>query len=572
MGTYLSIPVTEKTEESGESIAAAGGGTNNNATTGTTASQSSNGNFNNVDHPSPTPTTPAPALDLAWGVVDMQGWRKSMEDAHVATGQDGVFAVFDGHGGPEVARFCQLYLVSVLQQQAGWTNNHNDENDSSLDHPPPATPSDTPVGQALVSAFHALDRMIADPDRRYDDTPPSRSRPKESFAPPSPLLHRSLTTPVLSLFLSCARPLSLTHAHSNSLLPRFREELIRLRAIKPSPGHRQIAHSIPPVPSSSSSPNICNSEVVAAPPPTAETPDGMMATPEQASPVTSDAAPPPFASLNPSPDAGMAALPAGGGGVVGAQTPPGQPGGPSDCLEDGDCDMADASADSPEIDNEDDEDIADAPKDDDSIEAVGHDEAALEHELEDVDGDHEMESAHPPGHSPSRYSVMFQRLLNMSAPSGQLVVQLTGGASPQLGANNAITTTNPAAVASPSASTPSLLRNGRLICNLPDHPIHAGATAIVAVLVGHTLTVANAGDSRAVLCRRGIAHALSLDHKPLDERELTRIRRAGGFVNQFGRVNGNLNLSRSIGDLKYKQVPHLSPSEQMITAEPDIVQ
>lgn len=297
-----------------------------------------------------------------------------------------------------------------------------------------------------------------------------------------------------------------------------------------------------------------------------------MATPEQASPVTSDAAPPPFASLNPSPDAGMAALPAGGGGVVGAQTPPGQPGGPSDCLEDGDCDMADASADSPEIDNEDDEDIADAPKDDDSIEAVGHDEAALEHELEDVDGDHEMESAHPPGHSPSRYSVMFQRLLNMSAPSGQLVVQLTGGASPQLGANNAITTTNPAAVASPSASTPSLLRNGRLICNLPDHPIHAGATAIVAVLVGHTLTVANAGDSRAVLCRRGIAHALSLDHKPLDERELTRIRRAGGFVNQFGRVNGNLNLSRSIGDLKYKQVPHLSPSEQMITAEPDIVQ
>ena len=90
--------------------------------------------------------------------------------------------------------------------------------------------------------------------------------------------------------------------------------------------------------------------------------------------------------------------------------------------------------------------------------------------------------------------------------------------------------------------------------------------------MGHTLTVANAGDSRAVLCRRGIAHALSLDHKPLDERELTRIRRAGGFVNQFGRVNGNLNLSRSIGDLKYKQVPHLSPSEQMITAEPDIVQ
>ena len=53
---------------------------------------------------------------------------------------------------------------------------------------------------------------------------------------------------------------------------------------------------------------------------------------------------------------------------------------------------------------------------------------------------------------------------------------------------------------------------------------------------------------------------------------MSRITHAGGFVNQFGRVNGNLNLSRSIGDLKYKQIPWLKPSEQMITAEPDILQ
>ena len=55
------------------------------------------------------------------------------------------------------------------------------------------------------------------------------------------------------------------------------------------------------------------------------------------------------------------------------------------------------------------------------------------------------------------------------------------------------------------------------------------------------------------------------------KREMSRITRAGGFVNQFGRVNGNLNLSRSIGDLKYKQVPGISPADQMITAEPDII-
>lgn len=110
------------------------------------------------------------------------------------------------------------------------------------------------------------------------------------------------------------------------------------------------------------------------------------------------------------------------------------------------------------------------------------------------------------------------------------------------------------------------------MCNLPDHPVHAGCTSIVAVIVGRTLVVANAGDSRAVLCRAGgVSEPLSFDHKPLQNREMNRITNAGGFVNQFGRVNGNLNLSRSIGDLKYKQVPGIPPAEQMITAEPDII-
>ena len=119
----------------------------------------------------------------------------------------------------------------------------------------------------------------------------------------------------------------------------------------------------------------------------------------------------------------------------------------------------------------------------------------------------------------------------------------------------------------------SLLLSILQMCNLPEHPIHAGATAIVAVLTGRVLTVANAGDSRAVLCRAGgITEPLSFDHKPLQEREMTRIKKAGGFVNQFGRVNGNLNLSRSIGDLKYKQVPGIDPAEQIITSEPDIIQ
>ena len=43
----------------------------------------------------------------------------------------------------------------------------------------------------------------------------------------------------------------------------------------------------------------------------------------------------------------------------------------------------------------------------------------------------------------------------------------------------------------------------------------AGCTAVVALHVGNQLFVANAGDSRGVLCRKdGQAFALSYDHKP----------------------------------------------------------
>jgi hypothetical protein len=36
-------------------------------------------------------------------------------------------------------------------------------------------------------------------------------------------------------------------------------------------------------------------------------------------------------------------------------------------------------------------------------------------------------------------------------------------------------------------------------------------------------------------------------------------------------VNGNLNLSRAIGDLKYKGNSELLPKDQIITAQPDVV-
>ena len=96
-----------------------------------------------------------------------------------------------------------------------------------------------------------------------------------------------------------------------------------------------------------------------------------------------------------------------------------------------------------------------------------------------------------------------------------------------------------------------------------------GCTAVVAHIDGNRLTVANAGDSRAVLCRHGRAVNLTVDHKVTLESEKERISAAGGVVLD-GRVNGNLNLTRAIGDLAYKGDSSLKPEEQIITANPDV--
>ena len=49
----------------------------------------------------------------------MQGWRRTNEDAHI-TALDfepgmHLFAVFDGHGGAEVARFCERHFIEELR-------------------------------------------------------------------------------------------------------------------------------------------------------------------------------------------------------------------------------------------------------------------------------------------------------------------------------------------------------------------------------------------------------------------------------------------------------------------------
>ena len=54
-------------------------------------------------------------------------------------------------------------------------------------------------------------------------------------------------------------------------------------------------------------------------------------------------------------------------------------------------------------------------------------------------------------------------------------------------------------------------------CKLSNHRVNAGCAAIVVLKVNNILYIANAGDSRAVLCRAGgVAYSLSYDHKPYE--------------------------------------------------------
>jgi serine/threonine protein phosphatase PrpC len=88
--------------------------------------------------------------------------------------------------------------------------------------------------------------------------------------------------------------------------------------------------------------------------------------------------------------------------------------------------------------------------------------------------------------------------------------------------------------------------------------VWVGTTAVVAVIDGTTLTVANVGDSRAVLFRDGKAIRLSVDHKPDLPEETQYVQAKGGFVKE-GRVNGMLAVSRQLGDGFLREVGNPTP-------------
>lgn len=97
----------------------------------------------------------------------------------------------------------------------------------------------------------------------------------------------------------------------------------------------------------------------------------------------------------------------------------------------------------------------------------------------------------------------------------------------------------------------------------------SGATAITALISPTHIFIGNCGDSRAVIVRGGKKIFASKDHKPENSEERRRIEKAHGTV--FNRrVNGDLAVSRALGDFSFKSQPQFAQEDQMVSCMPDV--
>lgn len=99
----------------------------------------------------------------------------------------------------------------------------------------------------------------------------------------------------------------------------------------------------------------------------------------------------------------------------------------------------------------------------------------------------------------------------------------------------------------------------------------SGCTCVSAVITPTHVICANVGDSRCLAGSVATASTTSLteDHKPSNPEEKVRIEDAGGFV-MGDRVNGELAMSRALGDFRYKRNPDQKQHEFPVICIPDV--
>jgi len=98
----------------------------------------------------------------------------------------------------------------------------------------------------------------------------------------------------------------------------------------------------------------------------------------------------------------------------------------------------------------------------------------------------------------------------------------------------------------------------------------SGCTAVCAALTKDAYIIANAGDSRCIVIGENAQVKFSSkDHKPDLPEETDRISKAGGYVS-MRRVNGDLAVSRGLGDYIYKRNQTLPAENQQVSPLPDV--
>jgi len=78
-----------------------------------------------------------------------------------------------------------------------------------------------------------------------------------------------------------------------------------------------------------------------------------------------------------------------------------------------------------------------------------------------------------------------------------------------------------------------------------------GTGANLLLLKRNCFYIANIGDSLSVMYKKKKAIKINTEHKTTNEKEFVRIMKGGGNIQNF-RINGKLNITRTIGDLNYK--------------------
>lgn len=103
--------------------------------------------------------------------------------------------------------------------------------------------------------------------------------------------------------------------------------------------------------------------------------------------------------------------------------------------------------------------------------------------------------------------------------------------------------------------------------------LSSGTCCVTTLIEQGDIVVSNLGDCRAVLCRGGVAEALTIDHKAGREDERNRIEEKGGYVDihhGVWRIQGTLSVSRSIGDKHLKDWVSADPDTKVLPLTSDM--